>query len=135
MDLRGKKILVVDDEEGFREILTEEFQLSGADVMSSASGIGAFEIFRTEKFDAIVSDVRMPNGDGIFFLDQILNSNFKLPIFVFISGYAEFDEKVLKEKGVSAIFSKPFEIDDVIKFLSAELESGEAKYLNRLRSQ
>ena len=123
MELCGKKILVVDDEEGFREILTEEFQDCGAEVISTSSGLSAFEVFKTVKFDAVVSDIRMPNGDGIYFLDQILNAKFILPVFVFITGYAEFDENEIKEKGVASVFTKPFEITKLVKFLATELHS------------
>ncbi len=59
------KLLIVDDELGMRQFLTHLFQREGHEVTVAASGKEAMELLRREPVDLIISDVRMPDMDGI----------------------------------------------------------------------
>jgi CheY-like chemotaxis protein len=69
--LSQKVVLVVDDEEGIRELFKDEFEYSGATVFTAADGLEAFEIAKAQKLDLIVSDIRMPRSDGFDLLKKI----------------------------------------------------------------
>ena len=113
--LAGLKILVVDDEQDLREILQSEFEFEGATVYSAENGVKAFEIFQNEKIDIVVSDIRMPGGNGIDLLDKIKAINASLPLVLFMTGFSDLKLEDAYEKGADAIFSKPFKIQDIIE--------------------
>ncbi len=114
ISFEGKVILVVDDEKGFREVLADEFQMVGATVLTAENGRNAFEIYKTHKVDAIVSDVRMPDGDGIEFLDSLKLVDARMPLVMLITGFSDLTPESAYEKGAEAIFSKPFSLDELL---------------------
>jgi DNA-binding NtrC family response regulator len=59
------KLLIVDDEDSYRHVLTMIFQSEGHTVSTAANGSLALEQLKKESFDIIISDVRMPDMDGI----------------------------------------------------------------------
>ena len=63
--LKGKRLLIVDDEPDLREMLEFEFEMSGASVETAMNGRDALEKFKHQAFDLIISDIRMPGGDGV----------------------------------------------------------------------
>lgn len=64
-------ILVVDDQAPTREALTSELREAGFEVLSAGGGAEAWELFRRRRFDLVVSDLRMPEGDGFSLLRRI----------------------------------------------------------------
>jgi CheY-like chemotaxis protein len=69
--LKDATVLVVDDEDELREIFVDEFRAIGAKVFEARQGVEALEILRREKIDVLLSDVRMPGGDGISLIRNI----------------------------------------------------------------
>lgn len=121
--LVGKKILVVDDEELLREILMEELSAYEAAVMGAENGDSAFELVKKENFDAIVTDIRMPGGNGTTLIKNV-NSYFpknRPKIFV-CSGYNDVSRSEIETLSVTYTFNKPFDRDFFIQTLM--------KYLN-----
>jgi CheY-like chemotaxis protein len=120
--LTGKNILVVDDEELLREILVEDLTSAGASVKDAANGSIAFEILQKQRFDAVVTDIRMPGGNGIKLIKNI-NSHFqkdKPKIFV-CSGYNDMTLEETEALSVSFTFDKPFDRETFIKTLAQYL--------------
>lgn len=111
-------ILVVDDEEFLRQAIGFDYELRGFKVLLAANGHEAFDIFLREKVDLILSDVRMPNGDGLELLDRVKAHNPSVPV-IFISGYADLTLEEAYNRGVEAVFPKPFDR----KALAAVVES------------
>ncbi len=70
-------ILLVDDEPSFLEMLSMQLGFSGFDIMLTGSGEEAFEKLKEGGIDVVLSDIRMPNGDGLELLDKVkeLNGN------------------------------------------------------------
>ncbi len=64
-------ILVVDDQAPTREALASELREAGFEVLSAGGGAEAWELFRRRRFDLVVSDLRMPEGDGFSLLRRI----------------------------------------------------------------
>jgi len=116
MPLSGKKILVVDDEEGIREIYREELEYHGAVVVEAAGGNQAYEVFMSDLYDAVVSDVRMPKGDGVELLERIKNSDRSAPV-ILISGLSDLTREDTLEKGAVELLYKPCSADDLIQCL------------------
>ena len=122
--LKGKKILVVDDEELLREILMEELSYYGADVIGAENGTVAFDLIKRQKFDAIITDVRMPGGNGIILIKNINNyfSEDKPKVFI-CSGYNDITLAEIGLLGISYTFNKPFDRENFIQVISKSLDA------------
>lgn len=117
--LDGLKILVVDDENDIREIVVDEFIYSGAEVFNAPNGKIAFELYQAHgPFDIVLSDVRMPGGDGIELLRNIMSQKGPKPLVHLISGFTDVTVPEALKLGAKSLISKPFHIDHVIQLLS-----------------
>ncbi len=111
VDLSGYKILIVDDEEDLREILSEEFSLQGATVFTAKNGREAFDVAIRENPDVILSDVRMPGGDGVELLKRIREVRGTTPPHVFLlTGFSDLQPEKVHELGGQGLLSKPFSL-------------------------
>jgi PAS domain S-box-containing protein len=70
-DLQGVRVLVVDDEEDARELLSAAFSSAGGEVATAASASEGFEVFRRFRPAVIVSDIGMPTEDGYSFIQRV----------------------------------------------------------------
>lgn len=119
MSLQGKKILVVDDESDIRDLFKEELEDNGASVLEAENGVTAFEIFQSGGIDAIISDIRMPGGDGVELVKNVKAENSDLPIYL-ITGFADYTGNELKLLGVEAVVFKPFDISEVVQMVETK---------------
>jgi CheY-like chemotaxis protein len=65
------KVLVIDDEQGIRSLLDTLLRRKGYDVVLAESGRKGLELFRRERPDVIVLDLKMPEMDGLTVLQQV----------------------------------------------------------------
>src|SRR5438445_877222 len=82
------KILIIDDEPDILELLAEEFKLNGHYVSTAMSGNEAIQILQDKHFDIILSDYRMPNGNGMDIL-KFVTTLIKQPQFFFLSVHSD----------------------------------------------
>ena len=108
MNVNLKKIvLIVDDEPDLLDVLAQRFELKGFNVFKADGGHAALKIFKsTPEINLVVSDIRMPEGDGLELLDRIREINIDIPV-VFVTGYADYVEAEIYHRGANGIFSKP----------------------------
>ena len=130
--LLNKRILVVDDEADLRELIAEAFVLEGAVVMIAAGGSEAFEIAMTSQIDVVISDRSMPEGDGITLMDRIFKLQGSEPYYVLMSGYGKMPAPDLYERGVGAIFSKPFSIQALVENVRTAMLPSESRWVRPL---
>ncbi len=112
-----KKILIIDDEEDIRGILTEFCNFLGYYSKSCADGKEALEILQNEDFDIIISDIRMEDIDGDKFVREVKKRNKNIPIII-CSGYIDdkTKEKFLK-LGINDYLEKPFKLKNFKEIL------------------
>jgi two-component system response regulator PilR (NtrC family) len=106
-------ILVVDDDKGIREILEIVLTQEGYDVTSLEDGVKALAKCRRQKYDLIITDLKMPKMDGIEFLKavkEVSPESLVILITAFASG--ETAVKAMKE-GAYDYLEKDFDIDDL----------------------
>lgn len=116
-NLKGKKALIVDDEELIREIFLRELEDLGVHVTEAENGTVAFEKIKSENFDFIISDVRMPGGSGKDLLKNIHENG--LDVFIImVTGFSDLSEDDAIKMGAKKIFEKPFRIDNIFEFIS-----------------
>ena len=81
----NQTILLVDDEVDLLEALELNMQMSGFKTLTATSGNKAFEVFQKENVDAIVTDIKMADGNGIELLKRVKKTNRSLPVVSFIT--------------------------------------------------
>ena len=84
----SKKILIVDDDVAFGVMLKTWFQKNGWEVDLVASLDKALHVANTSSYDLILSDLRLPDGDGIMFLTYLREKKIMTP-FIIMTGYAD----------------------------------------------
>jgi two-component system, NtrC family, response regulator HydG len=119
--LKGKTVLLVDDEPDLREILAFDFKMQGCTVYEAGSGKEGFEVVKKNDIDLVVSDIRMANGTGVDLLEWIKSYNPTRPIVFLLSGFSDVSEKDAKEKGAVALFNKPFNRKELLRAITESL--------------
>ncbi len=116
-----KVVLCVDDEADILELFKEEFEELGFKVLEASNGEEALSIFQKKQVDCIVSDIRMPGGDGVFLVKNIKALGSEIPIFL-VTGFSEYSSEALDGLGVSAVIFKPFNLEEVVHMVKDEIE-------------
>ena len=107
-----KKILLVDDNVQFRNLIAEILKEDDEDfsVSVSGDGVAALESLEIEQVDILITDINMPHMDGIALFHKVRELYPQLPV-VFISGFVHnsLSDRLLSE-GALHVFRKPFDI-------------------------
>ena len=107
-------ILIVDDERAIRNSMKEILEYESYKVDVAENGVEALRKVQNEKFDLIFSDIKMPEMDGITFLEAVLKERGDLPV-IMISGHGEIDVAVRSIKmGAYDFISKPLDMNRVL---------------------
>ena len=112
--LAGKKVLVVDDEADLRDILTFTLKRENLNVVQASNAEQAIAMIRSERPDIIISDIRMPGGDGYSLLKSLHLAGSSTPIII-ITGSESHADSVWSELGVFKVISKPFTSADILE--------------------
>ncbi|HXD19582.1 MAG TPA: response regulator [Vicinamibacterales bacterium] len=126
-------ILVVDDDEGVRRVLTRWVADMGYAVKAADGADKALEIMRETDVDVALCDVRMPGHDGIWLIDQMRRLYPAIAI-VLATGLLEMDPMVTLRPGVVGYIVKPFDreaLTEVVKRGMAERRRLQAEHRDR----
>lgn len=105
------KVLVVDDEDRFREVLAKRLALRGFDVQQAGGGLACLELLETWRADVVVLDVKMPDLDGLETLRRIHVHSKDIPV-ILLTGHASTSDGVEGIKaGAYDYLTKPVELD------------------------
>ena len=118
----GGKILVVDDNNVLRIVVSKMLSRLGYEVSSADSGENGLSIFLKNKFDIVLSDYEMPGMDGVAFACSVKKSSPRTPV-VIMTGAGKETVFSRKSTAVDEVISKPFtlaEIDETIQNLSGK---------------
>lgn len=107
-------ILIVDDEEDMRFILKSILDSKGYTTYVAANGRQALEACLRISIDAIISDVRMPDMDGVELLQKVREKWTKIPVVFLTTGYADINEEQALALGANGLVSKPFDINTIL---------------------
>ena len=107
-------ILIVDDEERMRHLLSIMLGRKGYRVEQAADGVEALEMIGATPFDMVITDIRMPRMDGIELMKKILEIEIPPPV-VFITAFATVESAVeAMRQGAVDYIIKPFEEDRIL---------------------
>jgi DNA-binding NtrC family response regulator len=112
----GKKnsILVVDDEDALRTVLSGELTNEGYDVKSAADGDEAISEVERSPFDLVLLDIKMPRMNGFEVLKYIKDKHSKTKV-VMLTGFADLKNAIESKKlGADDFVSKPYDLVDLL---------------------
>lgn len=118
------RILVVDDDREMRDYITDAFRSAGT-IMAAASGKEAIQLIHDYKFDLIITDVVMPDMDGLELLKTVrkYSETSHLPV-IMLSSQNEVDDRMRGwDSGADAYVGKPFSMDELIAVADNLIES------------
>ncbi len=117
------RILVVDDEDSIREVLTDFLEMEGYHVDSVSNGERAVEALEErEPYHAVLLDMKMPGMDGLELLDHI-SSLAPHACAIMMTGYGTVETAIsAMKKGAYDYILKPFKVQEVIRLLERGLE-------------
>ena len=111
------KIWVVDDDEAIRFVLQRALYKSGFDVECFDSVGTVNKALETSWPQAILTDIRLPDADGLSLVDTLERRSINIPVIAMTS-YSDLDQAVgAFQRGVFEYLSKPFDLNEVISVL------------------
>lgn len=128
--MANRKILIVDDEQNVRMLLSRVLKKHGYEVLTAGDGAEGLDVMHHSNIDIIISDIRMPNMDGIEFLHKVREFDRSVG-FILITAFATTETAIdALRSGAQDYVTKPFDIDElvsVVKKLEASLYSEESQ--------
>ncbi|MBN1828925.1 MAG: sigma-54-dependent Fis family transcriptional regulator [Deltaproteobacteria bacterium] len=111
--MRTRSILIVDDEPSMRMALSESLESCGFTVATAANGCEALEIFRADRFELVITDMKMPKMGGMELLRGIKERSPDTPVVV-ITAYGTVNTAVeAMREGAADFIMKPFSLDSL----------------------
>jgi CheY-like chemotaxis protein len=123
--IRGKAILIVDDEPEVASVLVEMLALDGHRVETASNGVTALSMIQKQAYDLILSDVRMPELSGPELYRQVeQHHRHSLHRFIFLTGDTLSPEiRGFLEQTGSLYISKPFSLEEIRRVVEQALGS------------
>ena len=106
------KILVVEDDNEVRELISSTLSIKGFDVVEAKDAEDGLEAYKRHKPNIIITDINMPGSSGLWLIESVRKSDSDTPIIV-LSGHPEVREKALKMR-VNEFLLKPFKAPTLI---------------------
>lgn len=133
--MKGRQILVVDDEPKMRRVLEIMLQKMGHRVVGAGNGVEALAAFRAHSVDLVITDLRMPEMDGIELLTQLRAQESDVPVMV-ITAHGTIETAVSAMKhGACDYILRPFDIDVVEHAVERVLNDAEVARQNAFLRQ
>lgn len=121
-----KRILVIDDDAEIRSILADAFTRSGYAVVAAPNGKAGLEEFRQAPSDVVLTDILMPEMDGLETVRELRRVRPEVKIIALSGGgrYGNFTNlDVAQQLGASGVFQKPVSIQALLDFVEGLLTS------------
>lgn len=131
----GRRVLVIDDEESLRHALGKALKRAGYVVETAATGREGVERLRSTSFDAVVTDVRLPDLSGLDVVALLTETRPTVPVLVMTAfGSVETALEAMK-RGARDFVTKPFETAALLALLEREIGRAAGGEDARLRVQ
>ncbi len=121
------RVLVIDDHLAMAEVLAEGLVDHGFDALPLGSGKKATELLLREPFDALVTDLRMPDVDGLALLAQSRRQAPERPVLI-MTAHGAIDSAIESiRQGAAHYLTKPFKIEELVIFLQRALDEAKVR--------
>jgi two-component system OmpR family response regulator len=108
------KVLVIDDEPGVRELISEALSLSEITAVQAADGLEALSFLRRERFDLLILDINMPKLDGLALLEKLRSEGMSVPVLMLSARADKADINQGLRTGADDYLTKPFSIEELV---------------------
>jgi len=105
------KILVIDDDRGIRHLLDALLRDKGYSVLLAENGQKGLELFRQERPDVIVLDLKMPEMDGLTVLRHVRSLNLTQPVIIYLGAWTPKTEQQIRALGITETVTKDCSLD------------------------
>lgn len=112
-DRTKSRILLAEDEEAMRTYLERALDNAGYDVVAVDRGTAAIPYLESEEFDLLLSDIVMPEMDGIELAQKCAEISPRTKV-MFITGFAAVTLRASREQPHAKVLSKPFHLRDLV---------------------
>ena len=109
-----EKILVVDDEEFIRTLIKEVLDPQGHTVITASSGKAAFQLCHERSFDLLITDLEMPDMDGIELISSLRGVQKELPILAISGAFSGRFLRTANTLGAVGSLDKPFRVAELL---------------------
>jgi two-component system OmpR family response regulator len=114
-------IMIVDDEVGVRELLTDALRIAGLDTIEAKDGMSALSMLRKNKPDLLIIDVNMPIMDGFDLLERIRETKNNVPALMLTARAERADVSRGLRLGADDYVTKPFGLEELLLRIRAIL--------------
>lgn len=115
------RVLVVDDEEALRYLLSTELAAEGYEVETAGDGDEAIEAIKQKDYDVVLLDIKMPRVDGFEVLRFIKQNKPEIKV-IMLTAYADVKNAIEALKlGASDFVSKPYDLEDILTSINRAL--------------
>ncbi len=121
------RVLLVDDEPTILIILSAFFRSEGHEVVTVQGGQKAAYLIKSEKFDLMISDMRMEPLDGAELLKLARKSHPEMPVIMVTAYYSAEASAELQEMGAFAYLKKPFDNSELLRIAREALAQGDGE--------
>jgi CheY-like chemotaxis protein len=125
MESAKYSILVVDDEELMRYLVVSYLSKLGHSCLTAVDGADALDKIKKNKIDAVITDIRLPNIDGMTLTQEISRQYPGLPIMIMTAFDEEYSEGTVISAGAREFLRKPFTLDEFAVRLNKMVDDSE----------
>ena len=113
-----KKILIAEDEKVMRQMLADYLENFDYELFLAEDGAIAWDLWNNNKCDLLISDINMPNMNGLELLKNIKSKDIDFPVIIITGVNVENAEGLALEGGADAFLTKPFKMKSLIDELN-----------------
>ncbi len=117
LNLKNLRFLIVDNDQDIRDILREHLEMYGAFCDEAEDGLIGFEKIKNNKYDFVISDIRMPNASGIDLLNMIRDYTGDVPKVIMMSTFSDLTLEGAKKLGALGLYLKPHNIESLFEII------------------
>jgi two-component system chemotaxis response regulator CheY len=116
--------MIVDDSPSMRRLLSSFLEQSGYEVAQAVDGVDALEVVDNDTFDLIITDINMPNMDGLTLVTELrkLDATRHTPILVLTTEMDMTKKQTAKESGATGWLNKPFDEERMLSAINRVLD-------------
>src|SRR4030042_6041059 len=108
------KVLIVDDEEPMRKLIATFLSQKGHQCVTANNGLEALEKVMEAKFDALITDIVMPEMDGIALTKEFSKHYQNLPVMIMTGHTEEYSAEIAIASGAREFINKPFSVSEFL---------------------
>jgi two-component system, chemotaxis family, chemotaxis protein CheY len=115
-----KTVLAIDDSRTIRELLRETLTVGGFSVVTASDGLEGIDRFNDLRFDAVITDINMPNLDGFGVIEGIRSgsTNHRVPILVLTTESSPAFKQRARDLGATGWIVKPFDDQSLLNVVN-----------------